>query len=219
MTTAGTICDQAAVTLFDDTHIRWALPELVGYLSDAQRDVVMLKPAAYTLNAAVQLAPGTVQSLPDGGLSLIDVGGNMGADGNMPGRSVTQTNRTDFERYRADWRSDTPSIVAKHFMYDDRDPSRFEVWPPQPDPAGYVNLVYTAAPPALVDENSEISLSDIYITPLVYLVLARAYEKSTGAQDFNKAQNYRATAAQMITGRKVAKQELHPEQMAERAKR
>ncbi|WP_328186903.1 phage adaptor protein [Marinobacter sp. OP 3.4] len=219
MTTAGTICNQAATTLFDDTHVRWALAELVGHLSGAQRDVVMLKPAAYTMNQAVQLAPGTVQSLPDGGVALVDIGGNMGADGNTPGRSVTQIDRTILESARPDWRASKASTTARHFIYDDRDPQRFEVWPPQPDPAGYVNLVYAATPPALVDENSQISLPDIYVTALYYLVLARAYEKSTGTQDFNKAQGYRQIASQMVTGRKVAKQELHPEQMAERAKR
>lgn len=219
MTLAGKICTDAATTLFDDTHVRWKLPELVGLLSDAQRDVVMLKPAAYTLNAAVQLAPGTVQNLPDDGVALIDIGGNLGADGNTPGRSVTQVDRTVLEQYKADWRSDTPNMAARHFIYDDRDPQRFEVYPPQPDPAGYVSLVYAAVPPVLADENAEISLPDIYVTPLYYLVLARAYAKSTGAQDFNKSQGYLQMAHQMITGRKVSKQELHPEQMAERAKR
>lgn len=219
MTTAGEICNKAATTLFDDTHIRWALSELVGHLSDAQRDVVMLKPAAYTLIAAHQLEPGTVQNLPADGVALIDIGGNMGADGATPGRSVTQIDRTILESSRPDWRSSTANIAARHFIYDNRAPHQFEVWPPQPDPAGYVNLIYAAVPARLADENATISLPDIYATPLYYLVLSYAYAKSTGAQDFNKAMGYQQMAHQMITGRKVSKQELHPEQMAERAKR
>lgn len=219
MTIAGEICGRASTTLFDETNVRWKEAELLEYLSDAQREAVLLKPTAFTKNEAVQLQPGTVQSLPAGGVALIDIGGNMGADGSTPGPGVTQIDRTVLESVRPDWRAATASVTAKHYLYDDRDPTRFELYPPQPDPAGYVQISYGAEPPKLSDVGDELSLSAIYDTALYYLVLARAFTKSSGTQDFNKAVGFQRIAHELITGRKVTKQELHPEQMQERSKR
>lgn len=219
MTIAGEICDRASTTLFDETKVRWKEPELLGYLSDAQREAVLLKPTAFTKNEAVRLQPGSVQSLPSGGVALVDIGGNMGADGLTPGRAVTQMDRTVLEAVRPSWRTETANGTAKHYLYDDRDPARFEVYPPQPDPGHYVQVTYGAVPPALSSVDDELSLSEIYDTALYYLVLARAFTKSSGTQDFNKAVGFQRIAHELITGRKMTKQELHPEQMQERTKR
>lgn len=219
MTTAGEICSRASKTLFDETQVRWKEAELLEYLSDAQKEAVLLKPTAFTKNEAAKLQPGTVQSLPAGGVALVDIGGNMGADGTTPGRGVTQIDRTVLESVRPDWRAAKASVTAKHYLYDDRDPTRFEIYPPQPDPAGYMQISYGAEPPALSDVDDDLSLSAIYDTALYYLVLARAFTKSSGTQDFNKAIGFQRIAHELITGRKLTKQELHPEQMQERSKR
>ncbi|WP_417518729.1 DUF6682 family protein [Marinobacter sp.] len=219
MTTAGDIINRAATTLFDDTKLRWSETELLQCLSDAQREAVLLNPSAYTKNAAVQLVPGTVQSLPEEGLALVSLGGNLGADGNTPGRSVTQVGRTDLDASRPNWRAMPATGTAQHFLYDDRDPLRFEVYPPQPDPAHYVRLVYAAEPPAITDPGDPVALASMYDTALYYLVLARAFSKSSGTQDFTKAAGYQQIAHRLITGRKVTKQELHPTQLQERTKR
>ncbi|MDF0750282.1 hypothetical protein NLU14_08570 [Marinobacter sp. 71-i] len=219
MTTAGEICTRAARTLFDETNTRWSEPELLEYLSDAQREAVNLKPTAYSKSEAIPLQPGTLQALPAGAVALIDIGGNMGADGNTPGASITQVDRTILEAVRPGWRSSTPNISAKHYLYDDRDPTAFEVYPPQPDPAGHVQATFAAEPPVLAATGDTLALSAIYDTALYYLVLSRAYSKTSGTQDFNKAMGYQQIAHQLITGRKVTKQELHPEQVQERTKR
>ncbi|MBL3825164.1 MULTISPECIES: phage adaptor protein [unclassified Marinobacter] len=219
MTTAGEICSRASKTLFDETRVRWKEAELLEYLSDAQKEAVLLKPTAFTKNEAAKLQPGTVQSLPAGGVALVDIGGNMGPNGQTPGRGVTQIDRTVLESVRPDWRTETASVTAKHYLYDDRDPTRFEIYPPQPDPAGYVQISYGAEPPEVTAVGDELSLSAIYDTALYYLVLARAFTKSSGTQDFNKAIGFQRIAHELITGRKLTKQELHPEQMQERSKR
>lgn len=215
---AQEICDEAARTLFDD-GTRWPEAELFGYLKDAQRDIVVMKPAANTVNELVQLVAGTRQALPDGGISLVDVGGNYGLDGATPGRGVTQIARKELETFKPQWRADAPSVEAKHFIYDDRDPAHFELWPPQPDPAGYVELSYSATPAVIANIADPITLPDIYKSPLYYLVLAKAYSKTSGTQDFAKANTYEQKAIAMVNGRKMAKQELHPEQLQERTKR
>lgn len=219
MTIAGDIIDRAAITLFDDTKVRWSEAELLQYLSDAQREAVLLDPSAFTKNQAVQLAPGTVQTLPADGLALVDLGGNMGANGATPGRSVSQVGRTDLEASRPDWRAMTANGAAQHFLYDDRDPTRFEVYPPQPNPGHYVQVVYAAEPPAITATTDPVALASMYDTALYYLVLARAFTKSSSTQDFTKAAGYQQIAHSLIVGRKATKQELHPTQLQERTKR
>lgn len=219
MTTAGDIVSRASTTLFDETNVRWSTSELLEYLSDAQKEIVLLKPTAFTKNEAVQLVPGTLQSLPAGGVELIDIGGNMGLDGQTPGRDISQIDRTALAASRPDWRSSTANLVTRHYIFDDRDPTHFEVYPPRPNPAGYIQVSFVAEPDDIEDENSAIGLSEIYDTPLYYLVLSRAFTKSTGTQDFNKAASYLNIAHQLVTGRKLSKRELHPEQLAERAKK
>lgn len=219
MTTAGEIVTRAARTLFDETNTRWGEAELLEYLSDAQREAVNLKPTAYSKSEAVPLQPGTRQTLPAGAVSLIDIGGNLGADGDTPGVSITQVDRTILEAVRPSWRSSTPNISAKHYLYDDRDPAAFEVWPPQPDPAGYAHATFAAETPVLSSTDDELALSAIYDTALYYLVLSRAYSKTSGTQDYNKALGFQRIAHELIVGRKMTKQEMHPEQMQERVKR
>lgn len=219
MTTAGEIAARVSKTLFDEAHGRWAETEIIGYVSDAQREVALLKPSAYTLNSSIQLEPGTTQSLPANGALLIDVLSSMGADGLTPGQSVTQIDRTVLESVRPNWRTVNGSMATRHFIYDDRDPLHFEVYPPQPDPAGYLQITYAAIPAVLVNAVDVIALADIYVTPIYYLALARCFAKTTGAQDFNKASAYQQLGVSLITGRKQSKQEIHPEQLQERVKR
>lgn len=219
MTTAGEIISRVNKTLFDETNVRWSEAELLEYITDAQKEVVMLKPSAYALNESVQLTTGTLQSLPANGLILIELAANMGADGNTPGKAVSQIDRTILESVRPNWRAETADINARHYMYDDRDPNHFEVYPPQPATAGYVQLIYGAIPVDITDVADQISLKPIYDTPIKYLVLAQCFSKSTGTQDFAKASAYQQLAVGLITGRKQTKQQIHPEQMQERLKR
>lgn len=217
--TADYITGLAATTLFDESGTRWTQAELFGYLNDAQRDIVVMKPTAYTKNQVVQLQPGTLQVLPADGQSLVDLGGAMGANGTTPGGSITQVDRTVLEASRPTWRADTATVAPRHYLYDDRDPTHFYVWPPQPTPAGYAEVVYCAVPGDIALVTDPIALGDQYVTPLYYLVLARAYSKTSGTQDFTKAQGYRELAMAMVQGRQAAKQRLHPEQLEERVKR
>ena len=60
-------------TLQDTTSIRWPVAELVRYLNDGQREIIVHRPDAMVTNASVSLASGTKQSLPANGAKLIDV--------------------------------------------------------------------------------------------------------------------------------------------------
>lgn len=213
MTTAAEIISRVGVTLFDQAGTRWSESELLEYLTDAQRQIALLKPSAYTKNVSWQLSAGTLQSLPADGVLLIDILSNNG------GGAVTQVDRTVLEGTRPNWRNDSANINARHYLYDDRDQTHFEVYPAQPATAGVVQLSYCAEPPVVGATTDELVLSAIYDIPVYYFVLARCYSKTTGTQDFAKAAAYQDIAISLVTGRKVSKQAIHPEQIAERTKR
>jgi hypothetical protein len=219
MTTAGEIISRASVTLFDEAGVRWNQAELLTHLNDAQKDVVLLKPSAYTKNETVQLIPGSFQSLPAEGLILVDVVANMGLDGSTPGKSVSQIDRETLQACRPNWRAEGENASVRHYMFDDRDPSNYEIYPAQPATAGYVRIVYGATPPVITGTGSQVALPEIYDTALYYLVLSRCYAKSTSTQDFNKSLSYQQLATSLITGRSATKQQLHPEQTPKRVNR
>lgn len=219
MATAGELTSEAATTLFDETGVRWTETELIGYLNDAQKLVCLLKPIAYTLNVPVQLVPGPLQSIPAGGTILVDVLYNLGAGGATPGRGITQIARKLMESYRPSWRSDPAAGEVKHFVFDERDPTHFEVYPSQPSPAHYIQISHAAVPPDLEDPDDDVLLSPVFHVPMKFMVLSSAYTKSSSSQDFGRAASYMAIAQQMITGRKVTASEIHPRETQERAAR
>lgn len=172
------ILDRAGIILQDTTQIRWPSDELLDWLNDGQREIVLRKPDAYTVSDKMVLAASeTKQNLPSGGIQLIDVVRNLGTSGGIPGRAVTRTERYILDSQRPDWNTETGSATVKHYMFDERNPKVFYVYPPQAATPGYVEVVYSASPDALATTAASITLDDIYSSALLDYVLYRAYSK------------------------------------------
>lgn len=219
MTIASGIIARVSATLVDEAHDRWSEAELLGYVSDAQKELTLLKPSAYTKVVSHRLAEGARQTIPADGTNLIDIKHNKGTSGTDSGASVREIDRSVLESWLPDWRAATPDTNAQYFIYDDRTPTEFEVYPPQPAVTGYVELAYCAVPPDLATTSDPLVVHEIYDTVIVNLTLANALKKSTSALSVNQALAYQNLAHSLISGRKPAKPELHPEQIAERVKR
>ncbi|MCG5537862.1 DUF6682 family protein [Halorhodospira sp. 9622] len=213
--TAEMILNRAARTLHDDTGVRWTPEDLLTYLSDAQREIVMLKPAANAINDVVALTPGTRQRLPSDGMTLIDVVRNMGSNGDTPGRAVRSVRRYILDATRPDWHTEPTSAEVKHFMFDDRDPKTFYVTPGQPDPASYLEIVYAASPAEVTSTQQAIGLDDVFQTPIFYYVMSRAHAKSS-TPNLQVAAIYYEQFRAAVTGRSDALFELHPDQAQKR---
>ena len=172
------ILDRAGIILQDTTNIRWPSDELLDWLNDGQREIVLRKPDAYTKSLAIVLtASETKQSIPSDGIQLIDIVRNMGTGGSTPGRAITRTERYILDSQRPDWNTETGSATVKHYMFDERNPKYFYVYPPQASTPGYAEVVYSAAPAALATAAATITLDDIYASALLDYVLYRAYSK------------------------------------------
>ena len=171
-------------TLQDTTSIRWPVAELVRYLNDGQREIIVHRPDAMVTNASVSLASGTKQSLPANGAKLIDVVRNSA--GNK--RAIRMCAREILDAQSPGWHNLSGVNEIVHFMFDPRDPKVFYVYPPAAASGAAVDLVYSALPTDIAEPaagtdfgavTGNISVPDIYSNALQDYVLYRAYTKDS----------------------------------------
>lgn len=200
MVDAGQLLDRVQHHLVDPDGRTWSRERLRHYLTDAQRALVGLRPEAYTVSESVQLEPGVRQELPKDGTWIVDVVRNLGSDGETPRRVIREVSRKDLDAASPRWPEAKTQEEAINWARDERDPRRYYVYPPQPDPAGYVELVYTPAPPAVNDEKDELAVSEIYVPALVDYVLSWALSMETDAAQVEKAQSHYQRFVAAVTG-------------------
>lgn len=187
----NSIIDRAATLIQDATNVRWPTAELLDWMNDGQREIVLMKPQASVKNESTLLVAGeTKQSLPSAGIMLIDVPRNMGATGAIAGDAIRVVTREVLDAQRPGWHSDANADgKIRHFMFDPRDPKNFYVYPKAPATAWYVEIVYSATPTDCTSGvNDVIQIDDIYANALLDYVLYRAYSKDAEyAQNANLA--------------------------------
>lgn len=192
---ASKIMSDAAGILQDEGYVRWTEAWLFTGVNNGQREICFLKPDAYPVKGAVQLAEGTFQDLPSGGLCLLRISHNMGTDGLTPGRLITKVDLEKMGAYNPFFAAMDASAEVRHYAYDDKIPKQFAVIPPQPSISqGYVYMVYGGIPADLVDPGSyavAITLGDEYANALTYFCLYWCYAKDA---DFSAGAKERATA-------------------------
>jgi len=176
--TVNSLLEKAATLIQDATNVRWPTSELLGWLNDGQREVVLHKPEAFVKNQSLALVAGkTKQAVPADGVMLIDVTCNLGAAGATPGRSIRMTSREVLDAQKPTWHSDANTLgYIQHFIYDQRDPKNFYVYPKAPDTAWTIEIVYSAAPNDC-SAGGTIQIDDIYANALLDYVLYRTYSK------------------------------------------
>ena len=177
--TAQNVIDRVNDTLQDTTNVRWPTTELLRYLNDAQREIVLLRPDASVTTAAVALtANETKQSLPTSGVRLLDVTRNMGTAGSTPGVAIRLISREVLDTQVNTWHSDTGQTIIKHYVFDPRNPKVFYVYPRvHASTAVYVELVYSSSPTDVAAIGNTITLDDIYANAMIDFMLYRAYSK------------------------------------------
>lgn len=208
---ASDLLGKAQTILVDTTGLQWNPLELLGWLSDGQREVLIYKPNAYVVSKSVRLVAGTKQTLPADAVQLIDVTRNMGADGETPGRVIRITMREVLDASLPNWHNARASAECRHYMYNPLDPKRFYCYPPQPVAGqGYVEMVYGGTPPDLEQLSDAIKLDDIYQNPLIDYVLYRAYSKQTDGGDVGLAASHYGAFTASLTGKTQGESIVNP---------
>lgn len=182
--TAQSIIRRCVETLQDTTSIRWPVAELVRYLNDGQREIIVHRPDAMVTTAARSLSAGTRQTIPADGTKLIDVVRNTG--GAM--RAIRLCSREILDAQSPGWHNLAGVTEVVHFMFDPRDPKTFYVYPPAAASGASVDLVYSALPTDVPEPapgtdytavTGNISSPDIYGNVLQDYILYRAYMKDS----------------------------------------
>lgn len=217
-TTAQTIVDKAQIILQDTTAVRWAESELLGWLNDAVREVCNYKPDAYVINETVTTTAGTKQTLPTGGLTLIDVVRNF--SGSTAGSAITQIEKRILDDQLPTWHSVSSTSVATHFCFDPRNQKNFYLYPPSDGGATTkVEIVY-AKSPADIALSGSIVLDETYNSAIMDYILYRAYSKDADyAADDNRAQVHYDRFTQALGGKEAGERVAEPQAVLNRANR
>lgn len=167
--TVESVLNRIDAVLMDPDRVRWPESELVTWINDAQRDIVVKRPAANVAKTTVDVSAESSAyefSLPEGGIALVDVTTVEGYPIPRGNADLIQVLASTYDQ------AATPDI----YYVDNRDPKRYRVYPSLD---GTVDFdIYYSAIPATVDEpDDNITLTDEYITAIADYVLHRAYAK------------------------------------------
>jgi hypothetical protein len=183
--TAQSIVHRVVDILQDTTSVRWPVSELVRYLNDGQREVVLYRPDATIKSATVECVAGAKQTLPTDGAKLIDVIRNSASAGTN--KAVRMVAREVLDAQIPNWYGLSGELDVVHFTYDPRDPKTFFVYPPALTTTR-VDITYSAFPtdvsePAAGstydDVSGNLDLPDIYGNVVTDYILYRAYSKDS----------------------------------------
>jgi hypothetical protein len=188
-TKAVDLINRVSITLQDPTFVRWTQSELLNYLNDAQRQVVLFRPDAKAVNAPFTCVNAAKQTLPADGLRLISVLRNT------DGRAITKVDRSILDVQLPTW-YETPvgGDGIKHYVYDALDPKNFYVFP-KPAADDEIDIIYAMAPVDIVVSNyttdtQVIGIDDIYANALMDYMMYRAYQKDSEFANLNRAAVY-----------------------------
>ena len=185
------IIDKAEEILQDTTNVRWTQATLLGYLNDAQREIVLYRPDANPVNESFTLQQESKQTIPAAGLRLLNIYKN-----NSPTtKPITHIEKRVLDDQIEDWHGTTGTTV-EHYIYDPVDPKVFYVYP-HPSGGGHtISIVYSSAPSNITISDfstatTVISLDDIYANAILDYILYRSYLKDAEyAGDINRAGAY-----------------------------
>jgi hypothetical protein len=190
---ASDIISRAQIVVQDMTGVRWPLAELLQWLNDGQRELVVYKPTATATTAVLPLQAGTLQVAGADDLAILRIVRNIKVPVSNPrigGRACRAVAREVLDAQHPSWHD--PSVFpyareARHFCFDEVDPKAFYVFPGN-DGTGALEVVVSRLPAPLelppgADADNAVSyrlplgVPDIYANCLLDYVLFRAYAK------------------------------------------
>lgn len=193
-TTLKSVLERVVSTLVDEKLSTWTLADLVRYVNDGQRDIHVKRPDLFNVEYELGMVLGVRQSLPAAGSKLIDIAAN--ATGAR--RPITRVERRLLDAQVPGWRAQEPSIELDHFLYDERQPKVFEVYPPAS--VGARVLIEYAAIPAelpipgpsvtLASLTGDINVGDLQATALQHYVCYRCYAEGDENTNAARAQAF-----------------------------
>jgi hypothetical protein len=188
---AQDIADQVRADLVDEDAVTWTEGDLLEDLNEAMRTIVLVKNDAYTVTEYILLTDGTVQTLPLGGISLVDILENEASK-----RRTTQVDLELLDETSRFWPAGDESVDVIHYCFDPRDKTQYRVYPPN---SGYGSVLasYSRVPES-IGYGDVIPLGDQYEPVIKAIMMSLAYRRNTQRQDTVKSDAYLRTAMNML---------------------
>lgn len=176
--TMQAVDDRISDLMIDHDHQRWTVEERIRWANEAVGAILTRKPAALARRVVHTLVTGTYQDLPSDSAMLLDVVRNIGADGITPGKAIRRTDRQLLDDADPDWHTSTAKTAVRHYVYDDRAPKSFYVYPPVV--AGTkVEILDSALPDEIASVDDTLSIGTEYMEAIVNYVCYRANAKDS----------------------------------------
>jgi hypothetical protein len=207
---ASTVIAQAAEIINDEANVLLSESQALGWLNDGQRAASLLDPTVYSVIRTMRLAEGTRQQIA--GTELLSVVRNMGTDGVTPGNAIRLVDRGIKDEFNPSWHSDTPSIIATEYMFDDRLRANFYVYPPQPQVPGYAEVCECVPPPDIPTVNDPITITDNYAPALIEFIVFRFFSRDSEEASAAKATTHAQMFASLIGGKRQVDEANSPKQ-------
>jgi len=174
MTKMAELAVLVAQGLSDPAHVAYGLTEdIYPALIEADKAILNFRPDANTASSPITTVAGSKQSIPAGHLRLIDVPCNIDPSSGAELRDIYLKPKAELS---PGWRTIAPVDVVENYMFDDRNPTEFEVFPPVK--AGRKLRVVTCVPfesYGTIDANTESKLPQSYDAAKVEWALYRCY--------------------------------------------
>lgn len=153
---------------------RWDDPTCLLGINEAIREIIKVFPYAHaTTDLAYPLQPGVHQATPDGCVAVINL------QRNSSGAPITPADRLILDVEDPGWQQGPTSLEVVHWYKDPMSIGFFEVYPPQPDPAGAVVIQYAIYPDEVDATTQELALDDRFEVAIAhYLVYYLLDEES-----------------------------------------
>jgi|DEB19_MinimDraft_2_1074335.scaffolds.fasta_scaffold00097_5 hypothetical protein len=149
---AGELLDNVRKPLNDPSKITWSDPDLIGFLNQALKMLMGIRPDAVSTNAVLTLSEGSEQTLPAGGLRLLSVFCNVNALGALIGPAIRNIDKLSLDDVMASWITANPRPSVHEYWYDERNPRLF--WT-NPVVAGTKIRAYYSVSPAEITSVSD----------------------------------------------------------------
>ena len=192
-------------------NVRWTVEEMLKWISDGQRAIVLLRPNSNNKVAEIPLVAGPRQRLPDDGWLLLTANANTDGASNY-GRGVTLATFDAMNRQLPNWRADAKSKLVYNYMFDLTDQKAFYIWPPN-DGTGHLEINYSAQPPEMTDLDQTIAIDDIFVPVLVDYVCMRCSTKDAefSPDGLGYAQFFQGLFTTGLFGKDSAEKEQNPD--------
>ncbi len=169
------LIDEAARLVVDKTMIRWDKAFWADAFNSAIRAILSIRPDALTANEDFVCVEGSTQTIPSNARFVVDVVRNKG------GAAISgNVNLKMLDDYRPEWRTEPLAQAAKAWLYDDRNPNTFYMYPPV-EAGTTIECVFAKVPTPVTtadyDSDTKCELNPVYDNAIIEWLVYRAFSE------------------------------------------